>query len=137
LGYDRSVPYGQPTPTGLFPTINPSTLVANLSTAIGQGVHNALADIGVRSHKPSSPVSSLSAASPSMTIRAAAATSSAARAHPAKKRPKPTSAAATSTVADIGKPSTAASAPAGASDTPATHGDSPKHKRQHLYASHH
>jgi PE-PPE domain len=56
LGYDRNIPYGQPTPAGLFPTINPSTLATSLSAAVSEGIHDALADVGLASgaaHAPS------------------------------------------------------------------------------------
>jgi hypothetical protein len=49
LGYDRTVPYGQPTPAGLIPKINPAALAADLGAAAHQGVHDALADVGVGS----------------------------------------------------------------------------------------
>ena len=47
LGYDRSMSYGQPARFGLFPKINVPTLVTDLRAAVKQGVHAALADIGV------------------------------------------------------------------------------------------
>jgi hypothetical protein len=52
LGYDRTVPYGQATPAGLFPKINPATLTANLEAAVGQGIHDAAADVGLGSISP-------------------------------------------------------------------------------------
>jgi hypothetical protein len=52
LGYDRTVPFGQPTPAGLFPKIDPSELKADLDAAVRQGIHDALADVGVTSIGP-------------------------------------------------------------------------------------
>ncbi|KAA0107736.1 PE-PPE domain-containing protein [Mycolicibacterium sp. P1-5] len=46
LGYDRSIPYGEPTGFGLFPNINPSDLASDLSSAVASGVHAALTDLG-------------------------------------------------------------------------------------------
>ncbi len=74
LGYNRTIPYGQPTPAGLFPTVSPGTLGKNLVTAARQGIQDALTD--VRStltgqlapaastpaqHEDSTPVASVSA----------------------------------------------------------------------------
>ncbi|BBZ27622.1 hypothetical protein MMAD_19170 [Mycolicibacterium madagascariense] len=47
LGYDRTTPYGVPTPARLLPTIDPGTLAAHLAQAVGQGVRQALTDVGV------------------------------------------------------------------------------------------
>jgi hypothetical protein len=47
LGYDRSISYGQPARLGLLPKINVPTLVTDLHAAVKEGVHAALADIGV------------------------------------------------------------------------------------------
>jgi hypothetical protein len=47
LGYDRTVPYGQPTPAGLFPAINPIRLAVDLGAAAGQGLAQALNDLGI------------------------------------------------------------------------------------------
>jgi hypothetical protein len=46
LGYDRSIPYGEPSGFGLFPKINPSDLAFDLSSAVTSGVHAALTDLG-------------------------------------------------------------------------------------------
>ncbi len=45
LGYDRSIGYGTPTPAGLFPTIDPVKLAADLRAAADKGAKAALADI--------------------------------------------------------------------------------------------
>ena len=47
LGYDRTTPFGVPTPAGLFPKIDPVKVATDLGAAVGQGVHQALADLGV------------------------------------------------------------------------------------------
>ena len=47
LGYDRSISYGQPARFGLFPKVKVSKLVTDLHAAVKEGVHAALADIGV------------------------------------------------------------------------------------------
>jgi hypothetical protein len=72
LGYNRTIPYGQPTPAGLLPKIDPSTLTANLSAAVSQGVHDALADLGVTAVSPPAPST---AANPSTSANAQAADS--------------------------------------------------------------
>lgn len=46
LGYDRSIPYGQPTTFGLFPKLDVPTLVSDLAAAGKAGLNAALADIG-------------------------------------------------------------------------------------------
>ena len=46
LGYDRSIPPGEPTPARLIPPINPVTVAADLVNAVGEGVNNALALTG-------------------------------------------------------------------------------------------
>jgi hypothetical protein len=45
LGYDRTIPYGQPTAAGLFPHIDAPKLVSDLTAAVNEGVHDALADV--------------------------------------------------------------------------------------------
>ncbi len=47
LGYDRSIPPWEPTPARLIPTLNPVTVATDLVNAIGEGVNNALAIIGL------------------------------------------------------------------------------------------
>lgn len=44
-GYDRSVGPGTPTAAGLLPRIDPGTAAAQLVGAIGQGVHDFIADL--------------------------------------------------------------------------------------------
>ena len=46
LGYDRSIPPGEPTPARLIPPINPVKVAADLVNAVGEGVNNALALTG-------------------------------------------------------------------------------------------
>jgi hypothetical protein len=46
LGYDRSIPPGEPTPARLIPPINPVKVAADLVDAVGEGVNNALALTG-------------------------------------------------------------------------------------------
>lgn len=60
-GYDRSLPYGQPAPFRLIPLVNPITLSIDLVNAIGQGIHDAVRDIGMT--EPKAPVAA-SAVSP-------------------------------------------------------------------------
>ena len=56
-GYDRSIPYGQPAPFRLVPLVNPITLIVDLVNAIGQGIRNAAADIGMQRVPTEPPVS--------------------------------------------------------------------------------
>lgn len=58
-GYDRNLPYGQPAPFRLIPIINPIKLTVDLIDAAGQGIHDALKDIGVTT--PALPTPSLPA----------------------------------------------------------------------------
>ena len=46
LGYDRSIPPGEPTPARLIPPLNPVTVATDLVNAVGEGVNNALALTG-------------------------------------------------------------------------------------------
>ena len=46
LGYDRSIPPWEPTPARLIPPLNPGKVVADLVTAIGEGINNAFALFG-------------------------------------------------------------------------------------------
>ena len=48
LGYDRSIPPWEPTPARLIPTLDPATVTADLVNAIGEGINNAAALIGLR-----------------------------------------------------------------------------------------
>ena len=47
LGYDRSIPPWQPTPARLIPPLNPATVTTDLVNAIGEGINNAAALIGL------------------------------------------------------------------------------------------
>jgi hypothetical protein len=46
-GYDRSIPAWKPTPARLIPPLNPAKVTTDLVSAIGEGVDNAKALIGV------------------------------------------------------------------------------------------
>ena len=46
LGYDRSIPPGEPTPARLIPMHDPATVAADLANAVGEGIDNALALTG-------------------------------------------------------------------------------------------
>jgi hypothetical protein len=46
LGYDRTIPPGEPTPARLIPPINPATVAGDLVNAVGEGITNAAALIG-------------------------------------------------------------------------------------------
>jgi hypothetical protein len=56
LGYDRSIPYGEPATFGLFPKVDPSTLAFDLLSAVQSGVHSALADVGFSTPAAAPPV---------------------------------------------------------------------------------
>lgn len=47
LGYDRSIPPWEPTPVRLIPRLNPAKVITDLVNAIGEGITNAAALIGV------------------------------------------------------------------------------------------
>ncbi len=47
LGYDRSIPPGDPTPARLIPPLNPVTVATDLVNALGEGFNNALALTGL------------------------------------------------------------------------------------------
>ena len=47
LGYDRSIPPGEPTPARLIPPLDPAKVITDLVNAIGEGFNNALALIGL------------------------------------------------------------------------------------------
>ena len=47
LGYDRSIPPWEPTPARLIPMLDPVTVAGDLVTAIGEGINNAAALIGL------------------------------------------------------------------------------------------
>ena len=46
LGYDRSIPPGEPTPARLIPPLNPMKVAGDLVDAVGEGANNAAALIG-------------------------------------------------------------------------------------------
>ncbi|WP_333890045.1 PE-PPE domain-containing protein [Mycolicibacterium gadium] len=54
-GYNRNIPFGQPTRIGLFPIFNPFTLVLKLIPAIFQGINNFLANFGLATEIPLTP----------------------------------------------------------------------------------
>lgn len=54
-GYNRNIPFGQFSPTGLIPFFNPITLVLKLIPAIFQGINNFLANFGLATEIPLSP----------------------------------------------------------------------------------
>lgn len=54
-GYNRNIPFGQPTEIGLFPIFNPFTLVLKLIPAIFQGINNFLANFGLATEIPLTP----------------------------------------------------------------------------------
>ncbi|SBS79229.1 PE-PPE domain protein [uncultured Mycobacterium sp.] len=72
-GYNRSN-YGQPTPFTIFTPINPVTLTVDLATAVVQGIHDALGDLGVSvpgaatPAPATTPTSTLAAASTSQPV---------------------------------------------------------------------
>jgi hypothetical protein len=47
LGYDRSIRPWEPTPARLIPTLDPGKVATDLVNAIGEGINNALAIIGL------------------------------------------------------------------------------------------
>ena len=47
LGYDRSIPPWEPTPARLIPPLNPVKVTTDLVTAIGEGINNAAALVGL------------------------------------------------------------------------------------------
>jgi hypothetical protein len=47
LGYDRSIPPWQPTPARLIPTLDPGKVFVDLVNAIGEGINNAQALVGL------------------------------------------------------------------------------------------
>lgn len=97
-GYDRSN-YGQPTPFTIFTPINPVKLTVDLATAAVQGVHDALADLGVAvpaapaAPAPAAPASTLAAASISAPAAEKKVTDTAQKPVQRKASPKSTLAA--------------------------------------------
>ena len=47
-GYDRSIPFGDPTPAELIPTIDPATFTLEFTNAVVQGANNALELVGAQ-----------------------------------------------------------------------------------------
>ena len=47
-GYDRSIPFGDPTPAELFPTIDPATFTLEFTNAVVQGANNAFELFGAQ-----------------------------------------------------------------------------------------
>ncbi len=45
-GYDRSIPFGEPTPAQLIPVLDPVTLAVQLASSIVEGANNAAAIVG-------------------------------------------------------------------------------------------
>ncbi|UUO01289.1 PE-PPE domain-containing protein [Mycolicibacterium novocastrense] len=60
-GYNRNIPFGQFSPTGLIPFFNPITLALKLIPAIFQGINNFLANFGLATEIPLSPTTPVSA----------------------------------------------------------------------------
>jgi hypothetical protein len=48
LGYDRSIPPWEPTPARLIPTLDLGKVATDLVNAVGEGINNALALVGLR-----------------------------------------------------------------------------------------
>ena len=63
-GYNRNIPYGQPTEIGLIPNINPVTLMSKLIPAFFVGVNNFLANFGLATEIPLSPTTPVPEMSP-------------------------------------------------------------------------
>jgi hypothetical protein len=47
-GYDRAIPFGDPTPAELFPTIDPVTFLLELANGVVQGADNAFELFGAQ-----------------------------------------------------------------------------------------
>ena len=47
-GYDRSIPFGDPTPAELIPTIDPATFILELANGVVQGANNAFELFGAQ-----------------------------------------------------------------------------------------
>ena len=121
LGYDRTTPYGVPTPARLLPTIDPGTLAAHLAQAVGQGVRQALTDVGV----PTGGAGKAKTPSTSAVSVASAAAVSVAPANAAARTPSQRASAAAD-AADAGDPPT----------TPSTHTARP-HRGAHAASAGH
>lgn len=58
LGYDRTTPYGSPSPAGLFPAVSPAEVVTRLTAAVGDGVRAAITDIATGATSPTTSTAS-------------------------------------------------------------------------------
>ncbi|WP_162462749.1 PE-PPE domain-containing protein [Mycolicibacterium sp. CBMA 234] len=102
-GYNREAPYGQPTPAGLFPPINPVKLARDLAAATGQGISQALNDVihgGPRSSTDPAKTPAVAAAVPVPRVK-----STTSAANPAVRDKGPKTAAQTGSgvpTADVG-----------------------------------
>jgi hypothetical protein len=47
-GYDRSIPFGDPTPAELIPTIDPVTFAIEFANGVVQGANNAFELVGTQ-----------------------------------------------------------------------------------------
>jgi hypothetical protein len=56
LGYDRSIPPWEPTPARLIPPLDPAKVITDLINAIGEGINNAAALVGLPSLSVPGPV---------------------------------------------------------------------------------
>jgi PE-PPE domain len=63
-GYNRNIPFGQPTEIQLVPVFNPVSLAVKLIPAIFQGINNFLANFGLATEIPLSPTTPVSPVSP-------------------------------------------------------------------------
>jgi hypothetical protein len=63
LGYDRDIPLWEPTPARLIPELDPAKVATDLANAVGEGIANTLAIVGL-SPPPSGPAPVSTAASP-------------------------------------------------------------------------
>lgn len=86
-GYDRTTPYGQPTPAGLIPPIDPIKFTGDLAGAGVEGVVHALTDIGLIPRQPVPPPAELSVRN--LKPRAHEPTSTAASSSTKPRKPHP------------------------------------------------
>jgi hypothetical protein len=56
LGYDRTIPYGQPASAGLIPTIDTAKLAADLAAATSQGIEAAVTDLATHATTPTTSI---------------------------------------------------------------------------------
>ena len=69
-GYDRSIPYGQPTHFRLIPIFNPIELTLDVAAAIPEGIEQALAGLGATSVNAPATPSTLARTANSSTLAA-------------------------------------------------------------------